>query len=142
MNRGGARAGLEADFRATSYCIETELGTLVLRIGQENVLLAEFLRRHGCRNWAIITAFNPGARRRLRDENENAQLSLTERLGELGLQHRIASNRADDVSWPTEPSLFVMSLARGQALQLCREFGQLACVCGGSEGVPELVWAE
>ena len=47
---------------------------------------------------------------------------------------------ADDDSWPDEESCFVPGISVAEAQVLARRYGQNAIVCGGADGVPELVW--
>jgi hypothetical protein len=109
---------------------------LVLRIGARNRELDRLLRRHGRRDWAFITAWNPRSRPLPDWRNEQRQRRLT-RLFPLAL---MGAGIGEDPAWPAEQSLCVLGLAVGRARRIARLFGQNAVVVGTRGGVARLIW--
>lgn len=133
------RAELENAYHATTYAAAVPLR---LRIGVPNAMLDALLGELGVEHFAYLTAWNPRSRERSEAENRAAQEELTQRVRDMGLQVFVGAGEADDGSWPPEPSLFVPSLTREDAMALAREFGQSAIVAGRRGRAPELVWLE
>lgn len=73
------------------------------------------------------------------DENRAAQGRLVGRLEGYALLAGLAE--AADGSW-REPSLFVQGIPRWEAMELAREFGQVAFLAGEPGGLVELVWTQ
>ena len=61
-------------------------------------------------------------------------------LLESGFETYAGENVADSDDWPAEESCFVSDLPIDEAMALGEKYGQNAIVCGGHDGVPELVW--
>lgn len=131
------RAELERAYHQTTYAAAVDLR---LRIGQRNALLDALLDERGIDAWAYLSAYNPGSRPVGDEENRAAQQRLIDLVRERGLAWYVGAGEADDGSWPPEPSLLVLGLARGDAEAIGREFEQSAIVVGKRGGVPELVW--
>lgn len=140
MMEGCRSEPLEAAFRATVYRIEAGSICFELRIGQVNPSYDEFLANQGVSQWAVITACNPGARKRSAKENAEAQKALVGKLDGLGWLHLPARNLADDALWPVEESVLVLGVSRHEARLMAIEFGQVACVTGVTGRVSELLW--
>ncbi len=143
MNDAARRAGLETAFQATAYCVDTELGRFALHIGEKHPAFDRFLAAHGARQWAVVTACNPGARQSNEAANADGRRRLSALARAKGWDYRPACNRADRLDgedWPAEPGLLLLGVSVEQACAIARRFGQLACVCGITGGVPELVW--
>ena len=81
--------------------------------------------------FALITAWNPGARRRDRYRNELDQRRLRRRLSRLAASVHEASGASPDGRWH-EPSLLALDLPLRHADRLARDFGQRAILCGAS----------
>ena len=84
--------------------------------------------------WAILTAWNPGAEQLTLSRNEARQAALQEAL--IGERWRAGVN--GEGAW-TEPSLIVTGLPLRRAMQLGRDFGQLAVIWGCGQRAA-LVW--
>src|SRR5262245_21075448 len=126
-------------YRNTSFSADTPLGHLELRIGKLCPQLEQLLVSLGARSWAYLTAFNPGLKPVSDEENEERDHRLEERIDALGFLAFGGEGVGDDRSWPGERSLLVLGVSRPEALDLGREFGQLAVVCGELGSPPELV---
>lgn len=122
-----------AAYRATRYVFQE----FVLRVDAVHPALDAWLAEHGQREWAFLTAWNPGSRPRAPDENARDQERLKARLSVPGLQVLPATGEADDGSW-SEPSLFVAGLPHDAAERLGRDFGQVAVLVGHIGGPAEL----
>lgn len=88
-------------------------------------------------SFALITAWNPGARRRDRYRNEVDQRRLRRRLSRLAASVHEASGASPDGRWH-EPSLLALDLPLRHADRLARDFGQRAILCGASGAVVRL----
>lgn len=128
---------LDAAFRATRYRVESSAGIFELRIGVVNPPFDDFLRGLGVSCWGLLTAHNPGGRRR-DDENPARQRLLLERV--RALRWLPAANVAADGAWPDEPSVLILQIDEPALRALAAEFSQLAVVCGEPGEAPRLVW--
>ena len=117
------------EYEATNYCVfEKPDARLCFRVGAVNRRLDALLERAGADRWAFLTAWNPASVTLPREENERRQAELLDRLA----KYRVIAGEGvgQDVTWPPEPSLFVMDIPRKDAVRFGREFGQLAIVAG------------
>ena len=142
MTNGCGSKELEAAFVATVYRVDTAQGCFELRIGVEPPDFNAFLIAQGVMQWAVLTAWNPGAKEYPLQENIHAQAILLARIDKLGYRYLPARNQADGGLWPVEESVLVLGMCREDACRLTAESGQLACVTGMTGGSPELVWAD
>ena len=133
---------LEAAYRATTYRVFLPGGLIDLRIGQACPQLANWLAGEGCSGFAIMTAFNPGAQRLAADENAERQARLECDLLEGNYEPYAAENVPDDPAGPVEEACFVPDIPPEDAAALAADYCQNAIVCGGPDGVPELLWME
>ena len=133
---------LEAAYRATTYRVFLPGGYADLRLGEANETLSIWLEKNGCTAFAIITAYNPGADKFDAGKNAERQSQLECDLLEGNYEPYAGENVADDADWPVEESCFVPDIALEDACALAEDYGQNAIVCGGADGIPELVWIE
>jgi hypothetical protein len=131
---------LGAAYRATTYRVFLPGGGCDLRPGMASETLRCWLETAGVIRFAILTAHNPGSLPVAAEENALRQAELECALLELGYEPYAGENVADDDSWPDEESCFVPGISVAEAQVLARRYGQNAIVCGGADGVPELVW--
>ena len=131
---------LETAYRATTYRVYLPAGRCDLRPGVASETLRCWLATAGASCFAILTACNPGSVPQ--DENENAgrQSQLECELLDSGYETYAGENAADDAAWPVEESCFVPGIPVAEAMTLGEKYWQNAVVCGGADGVPELVW--
>ncbi len=126
-------------YRKTSFFADTRVGRLELRIGSLCPRLEELLANLGARSWVYLTAFNPRSERLSDEENQNRHRRLVERVERLGFSAFPGEGVGDDGTWPPERSLLVLGVDRRQAIDLGREFGQLAIVFGEFGSPPALI---
>ena len=131
---------LVAAYRATTYRVFLPGGGCDLRLGMASETLRCWLETAGVIRFAILTAHNPGSLPVAAEENALRQAEPECALLELGYEPYAGENVADDDSWPDEESCFVPGISGAEAQVLARRYGQNAIVCGGADGVPELVW--
>lgn len=129
-----ARPEIEAAYRATSYRVGSDL---VLRVGETSPALDELLARRDLGEWAYLTAHNPGSVALSDEENRARQSELLRRVA--GYPVLLGEAVGDDGTW-REASVLVLGIRPENALELAREFGQNAIICGTRGGVAELVW--
>jgi hypothetical protein len=131
----GADGSLDAAYRATDYCVDDAPGgPFVIRIG------AECARLSG--EWAFVTACNPRSARLSDDENARRMTELESivRSGEWTYYHGRGVGR--DGSWPAEPSLLILGIQWGEAVELGKRFGQNAIVVGRAGEAARLAWVD
>ena len=130
---------LETAYRATSYVVDGPHGRLVVRIGERTPLLDELLTRHAAREWAFVTAYNPGSRRLSEDENRLRHVELVRQVDSAGYVH-YPGHGIGDGDWPAEVSLLLVGIKPQDAAALGRAFGQNAIVVGTVGEPAQLLW--
>lgn len=135
-----ARAQLEADFLATTYRIETSAGPIDLRIGESSDALDSLLLQEAARDWAFISAANPGARPMPDEINARRHNALRAALDADSYPLLPGQGLPASPRWKPEPSWFVMGVPLQRAVALARNFGQLAIVAGERGSAPKLIW--
>lgn len=133
---------LEAAYRATTYRVFLPGGFADLRIGQASETLACWMETAGCDCFAIITAYNPGSQPGDAGKNAERQAALECDLLEGNYEPYAGENVPDDPDGPVEETCFVPDLVAEDACALGEDYGQLAVVCGGADGIPHLHWIE
>lgn len=120
-------------YRRTRYTAETPAGTLTLYIGEANPALDELLIAHDCRDWAYLTACNPGSRMLSAADNRGRQQALEAQLSARGVTVYRGAGIPDpehDPHWSPETSVLVLGIDPVAAARLARKYGQLAFVAG------------
>lgn len=92
------------------------------------------------REWAFITAWNPGSRQLALEENEARQAELVGIIRERGWRHFEGSGIPARGDWQAEASVLVLGISQGEAADLGRRFGQNAIVTGRCGGAAVLVY--
>jgi hypothetical protein len=133
---------LEVAYRATTYRVFLPGGICDLRLGEACEALRCWLETADCRQFAIITAHNPGSQPTDEAINAERQAELECELIEGNYEPYAGQNVPDTDAWPLEETCFVPDLAPEDACALAFDYGQNAVVCGGPDGVPHLVWVE
>ena len=110
---------------------------LVIRVGERNAALDELIGRPG--SGAFLTAANPGSERLGEEDNRRRDAALREALERAGHSYLEGEGRDPERDWPPEPSLLVPGIARAEAIELGRRFGQNALVWCEPGRPPELV---
>ncbi|MBS1139085.1 MAG: hypothetical protein H6R13_538 [Proteobacteria bacterium] len=133
---------LEVAYKATTYRVYLSGGICDLRVGEPCETLRCWLETAGCKQFSIITAFNPGSQPTDEALNAERQAQLECDLLEGNYEPYAGQNVPDSEAWPVEESCFVPDLAPEDACALAGDYGQNAVISGGSDGVPHLVWVE
>lgn len=133
---------LEAFYKATTYRVFLPGGICDLRIGQACEALRCWLETAGTREFAIITAYNPGSQPCDAARNAEQQAQLECDLIEGNYEPYAGENVADDGRWLPEESCFIPGIALEDVCALGQDYGQSAIVYGAADGVPKLVWIE
>lgn len=131
---------LDAAFRATTYRVFVPGGPFSLRIGEAHAGLAAWLQEHGHTGFAILSAWNPGAHAMPVTRNAERQTALACDLLEGNFVLHAGENVPDEDAGWREESCFVPDLAPEDACALGEAYGQSAVICGGTDGVPQLIW--
>ncbi|MFP2905407.1 DUF3293 domain-containing protein [Pyxidicoccus sp. 3LFB2] len=139
------RVRLTEAYRTTRYVVRPHATTggqeLVLRVGALHPVLDAALTARGHREWAFLTAWNPGSRPRGDDENRRAQERLISQLVAGGQVVAAAIGEAEDGSW-SEQSLFVPGLPRAEAERFGCAYGQVAVLVGRVGAPAELLFCD
>ena len=134
-----ADPNLLAAYAATHYIVNGVERPFVLRVNERSAPLEVLHRRHGVDRSAFLTAWNPRSQRRADAINQAAQSELEATLRASGLKLFSAIGIDPDGNWPGEPSVLALGIAREQAEQIGRQYGQNALLWMGADAVPELV---
>ncbi|WP_043710271.1 DUF3293 domain-containing protein [Corallococcus macrosporus] len=139
------RERLAKAYTATRYVIRPHPSTggveQILRAGALHPALDATLAARGHREWAFLTAWNPGSQWRSEEENRRAQERLEAQLVAGGWVVAPALGQAEDGRW-CEPSLFVPGLPREEAARFGRAYGQVAVLVGRASAHAELLFCE
>jgi hypothetical protein len=114
-------------------------GSFVIRVGDMCVDLEEWLMEEVAREWAYMTACNPGSVRLPGAENARRSIELRERLVADGWQPVYGVSVGRDGGW-REPSFLVLGMSESTAADVARQFGQNAFVAGRMGEPARLVW--
>ncbi len=114
-------------FSATEYRVRIDGAEHVLHPGRAHAALDAALDK---RNWAVLTAFNPQARRLAETNNRRRQRQLLDTLADCGLETHPAVNHDPGATWPDEPAVLIVDIASAHLDDLARAFGQAAAVTG------------
>jgi|SRR5688500_866091 len=124
---------LIAAYQQAHYVVH---GRCTLRIGRPSAALDALLDEHGAASAAFITAANPRGELRSEDENRAALAALE---ASLAWPFYRGEGRDPAGSWPAEPSLLLVGIARGEAEALGRALLQNAIVFAEKGAASELV---
>lgn len=123
----------------TSYRVENDGGSFVLRIGATSEHLAELLRNTGCRTATFVTAWNPLGRPLPQAENRQRNRLLRRDLEMISSAVFLGEGAASDRTWPAEPSYLSLGLSFEEAVHVGRHYRQNAIVWADEGSVPILV---
>ncbi len=137
-----ARKSLEAAYLQTTYRVSSATGPVDIRIGIRNGSLDRLLEAHQVREWAFVTASNPGSRASPEHENARRNAELEQVLREAGLQYLHGSGVPDESGWQPERSYLVLGITKPDAIAMAKRWGQCAIVWGTFGNAPELVWID
>lgn len=131
-------ATLRAAWQATEYRVDTDAGTLALRLDTPDPALAKLMQHAGVTCAAYITADNPFSRVASEGQNAAARTRLLRRVHAGGWACLPGLGIDPEGDHPGEHSLLVLGMARDEAISLGREFRQHAIVLIGADAVPRL----
>ncbi len=140
--RTQAREILEAAYRQTTYRVSGASGPVDIRIGIRNGSLDRLLEAHQVREWAFVTASNPGSRASPEHENARRNAELEQVLREAGLQYLHGSGVPDESGWQPERSYLVLGITNADAMAMAKRWGQRAIVWGSLGNAPKLAWTD
>ena len=130
--------GLWDCYVRTSYCARTPQGLIRLRVGSASGQLDRLLADHGMRDWAFVSACNPGSKPLPDALNGRRHEELVRTVRSLGRPFFAGDGVPDDGRWKAEHSLLILGIAEEPAARLGGTFGQNAVVVGTLGGVPRL----
>jgi hypothetical protein len=131
---------LAAAYRATAYHVDGPTGRFTLRIDAHSPEADALLASNESATWAFVTAHNPGSVALSPPENAARHDQLLAEVNRRGLLAWPGVGIGDDGRWPAEESVFILGLTEAEAINLGRQFGQIAVVCGDLDGPARLCW--
>ena len=138
------RATLEESFKRTDYVVMLPDGELVLKIGRRDPDAdRRLVATTGCRQgWQLVTPCNPHAQKLSEQANRLLLANFHQTLRDWGGTWHATLTRTPKASWPEEPGALLIDADAGFALQLAREYHQVAYVAARLGEAPGLVWVE
>ncbi|QOC21372.1 DUF3293 domain-containing protein [Wenzhouxiangella sp. AB-CW3] len=104
-------------------------------IGRHHPRLDQFTEH---RDWAIVTAFNPGGHADQPSANKQRHQQLLAAVASAGLDFLPACNHDPSDRWPDEPSLLIIAPDRDWLIALALRLGQHALVSARPSKAAEL----
>ena len=122
---------------AAYYAAIYEIGSLRLRIGEDNDAASSLLRDKNVKSAAIVTAYNPESVPLCEAENRAAH----ENLRHATVQYASLPTRAIDPTdvWPPEQGVLLLGITVDAAVALGQKFRQNAIVWIVPDEAPKLV---
>ncbi|HXG83255.1 MAG TPA: DUF3293 domain-containing protein [Pyrinomonadaceae bacterium] len=130
----------ETAYLQTNYVVQDGENQIVIRIGKDNSVLQELLRRYGAYNCAFITAYNPFSKKLAVQENQSRQSELLNYLRQKHFRFLEGYGESQSNDWEPEPSAFIFDIGLNDAIAIGKRFEQNAFVFGKAESTPQLVW--
>ena len=132
---------MDRAYRETTYRVYVPGGEVIdIRVGERSAALDGLVEERRATSWAFITAWNPGSRALAEDENAKRQAGLLTLLRERGFERLEGSGIPARADWQPEESVLVLDVDREDAVEIAREFGQIAIVAGERGGAAVLVY--
>lgn len=136
----GLTDSLRNAYSATHFVVVDVHAPFILRIGQASKPLAELYAQFGVDCAAFITAYNPYSETATDEQNEAKQSELLQDLSNMGLVCINGQGEDPDGEWPSEASVLVLGISKGDAELIGMKYRQNAIVWMGADCVPELVF--
>jgi hypothetical protein len=130
---------LVESYRHAIYEVALPGGPLRLEVDRPSAQLLEWLHAAGCDCATWLTAYNPQGLQQAESANLAAQEQLGQLLASSGREFVRGTAMDPRGSWPPEPSLLVPGMSLVEALEVAREFRQLAFLWCGEDAIPRLV---
>jgi hypothetical protein len=112
---------------------------LVLRIGRRNAALERLLAAAKVRTAAFVTPANPRSEKQPAAKNRRMLEAVRHLLAESGQRFLDAEGRDPRRRWPAERGVFLLGIARADAMALGRLLDQNAIVYVARGREPELI---
>lgn len=132
-----AHAALWDAYRRAEYVVDT-LPPLIIRMGTRSARRDRLVAAFGQREWAFITAWNPGSKVLGSRANHARHARLLARLDDEGLTWLSGRGHDPEGKWDAEESVFVIGCSFERAREIGAEFGQNAVVVGVVGGTARL----
>ena len=126
-------------YEQTHFYVRECTPELCIRIGAYHEPLDEILLEHRFDAWSYITASNPASELLSDEQNAGRNRELEALLKSQDLVFYRGEGVGSDSSWPAETSFLILGISREATVQLGRQFGQNAIVCGMLGRAAELV---
>ena len=131
---------LRDHYLRTAYRVTGVTPAIDIRIGEPCPPLDALLDKHATRNWAFITAWNPGSKKLDAGENQRRQATLEAEVKQDGYVFYRGAGVPDEKDWDPEESIFIMAIGKEAAVRLGRKFGQAAIVVGDRSAPAQLIF--
>jgi len=131
---------LRQAYEATTYRAMLPSDEVAIRVGDVCPQIDDLLDDLGMRNWAFISAANPGSMVCEPAENLARHALLLEYVTDMGWRYFPGQGVPDDIGWEPEASALILGIEASVAVGVGRRFGQFAIV-RASRGEPaRLAW--
>lgn len=117
-------------YRQTSFEADTPVGRVAVRVGQRARKLDRLLNFREEKDWAFLTAWNPGGTFAGEDQNRQRQEALEAQLDDEGYQYFSGECVPDNADWAPEQCVLVLGIEVEEARDLARQWDQSSVVCG------------
>jgi hypothetical protein len=139
MSASEVPADMVEAYKRTQYLVQSEDGTIALRVGHQSKEMADLIQSAQAIGGAFITAENPFSRALSANENKARQDRLREDLIGLGAAVIAGAGQGEDPAWPAEASWAAIGISRDQARELGIKYQQNAIVWIDASGTAELI---
>ena len=126
-------------YEQTQFYVRECTPEFCIRIGSHHERLDEMLLEHNCDTWSYITASNPASELLSDEQNASRYRELESLLESQSFVFYRGEGVGSDPTWPAEASFLILGIALEAAINLGRQFGQNAIVCGTRGEAAELV---
>ncbi len=136
------REALQPLYESAIYRVVAPEGDFVLRVGARSKALDRLLAARGVRSSAYLTAANPGSHPLAEKVNRDRNARMTACLDSGGWSYLPGVSGAARGDWPAEESFLVFGISDSDALDLARQFEQVALLIAARGAPVRLVFVE
>jgi len=137
MNR--VAPSLLSAYQETDYVVNNNQLETIMRVGEQNSVVAHWLSDSKLKYAGFITAFNPDSIMLSDAENQQRHQQLISIVEHKNLQFIEGFGKGRDNKWPAETSLLISANSKHTLNKLAAKFGQAAFVLVDARGFVELI---
>lgn len=111
-----------------------------IKIGMPHQELDILLQKYQSKNWAFISAWNPGSLPLSKEENELRHQALLNKIQTANYPYFEGEGIGEDEYWAPEKSLLILGISKVEALKIGKYFDQNAIVFGQFQQAAQLLF--